>query len=128
MGYYNLLLRWPGDDSEVTERLLLCPLSVALVLLLGVLLQQPGDDGEVDGQWRRKLRLGCGGEFHQLVGGWDGGEPNARARRCPPRCRSDSSSLLRGDGGGGPPPRVCGMGVPLELLTERRPKLDLTET
>jgi hypothetical protein len=41
---------------------------------------------------------------------------------------SSSSMQLRGDRGGGPPRCVWGMGLPLELLPERRPKLDLTET
>jgi hypothetical protein len=44
-----LLLRRLGDDGEVMEHLLLRPLSVALVLLLGVLLWWLDDDGEVNG-------------------------------------------------------------------------------
>jgi hypothetical protein len=122
-------VRRPDDDDEVAERLLLRPLSVMLLLLLGVLLRWPGDNGEVDGSGMGGLQLGGGGgEFHQPVGGRDGGEPNAQVRPRPPRCHSGSSSLLCGDRGGGPPRCVWGMGVPLELLTERRPKLDLTET
>jgi hypothetical protein len=64
----------------------------------------------------------------RLRGGRDGGEPNTRVQPHPPRCRSASSLPLHGDGGGEPPRCVWGMGLPLELLKETRPMLDLTET
>jgi hypothetical protein len=44
----HLLLRRLEDDGEVAERLLPRPISIALVLVLGVLLRWLDDDGEVD--------------------------------------------------------------------------------
>jgi hypothetical protein len=70
--------------------------------------------------------IGVGNEASALGTrpGWRSGW--GRAQRT--SSASSSSMLLCGDGGGGPIRCVWGMGLPLKLLPERRPKLDLTET